>query len=228
MAVADAGGNLWALVLAGGDGTRLRELTRRISGVPIPKQYCLLLGDHSLLEATLKRVQSFAPPQRTAVVVNQDHLAIGWKQVQMLPAENILIQPCNRDTGPGLLFSLLHLARRDPQGTVAVFPSDHYIDNDAAFMESVHEASRLVESFPEKVAVLGIHPQRPDSGFGYIMPGEPLHAGPVGQLAAPAGGGAQAAFHVRSFQEKPGAGVATMLLAQGGLWNSFVMVFRVR
>jgi len=210
-------GNRWALVLAGGDGTRLQELTRRIAGAPIPKQYCRLLGDHSLLEATLKRVQSFAPRERTAVIVNQNHIDVGWEQVQTLPAENILIQPRNRDTGPGLLFSLLHLARRDRYGTVAVFPSDHYIGNEAVFMESVQQASRLVARFPDKIAVLGIHPERPDPGFGYIMPGAPLCADAEGHTA----------FHVRCFQEKPGAEVAALLLAQGGLWNSFVLVFRV-
>src|ERR1051325_9721028 len=126
-------GGLSALILAGGDGTRLQELTRWIAGTPIPKQCCRLLGGRSLLEATLRRAQSFAPRERTTVIVNENHLDVGWEQVQTLPAENILIQPRNRDTGPGLLFSLLHLARRDPHGTVAVFPSDHYVGNEAVF-----------------------------------------------------------------------------------------------
>jgi mannose-1-phosphate guanylyltransferase len=209
--------NLWALVLAGGDGTRLRELTRRIAGTPIPKQYCRLLGDRSLLEATLTRVRSFAPRERTAVIVNRNHIDVGWQQVQTLPAENVLIQPRNRDTGPGLLFSLLHLARRDPYGTVAVFPSDHYIGNETVFMDSVRAAGGLVTRWPEKIVVLGIRPEQPDPGFGYIMPDDPLCDEAVGPSA----------FHVRSFQEKPGPEMARILISRGGLWNSFVMVFQV-
>lgn len=209
--------NCWALVLAGGDGTRLQELTRRITGNPIPKQYCRLLGDQSLLEATLTRVESFAPRERTVVIVNENHLDVGWEQVRSLPRENILIQPHNRDTGPGLLFSLLHLAQRDLQATVAVFPSDHYIGNEERFMEAVDQARHIVASFPEKIVMLGIRPERPDAGFGYIMPDEPVCTGADGAIA----------FGVRSFQEKPAAGVAATLLAQGGLWNSFVMVFRL-
>lgn len=227
MTVADTPGNRWALVLAGGDGARLQGLTRRIAGAPIPKQYCRLLGDHSLLEATLTRVQSFAPRERTAVIVNQNHISVGWNQVEVLPAENILVQPCNRDTGPGLLFSLLHLASRDPYATVAVFPSDHYISDDDAFMESVDQASRLVTRCPEKIAVLGIRPERPDPGFGYIMPGAPVSLAAAGRAAARIADRCPPAFHVRCFEEKPTPGVAAILLARGGLWNSFVMVFRV-
>lgn len=210
-------GDQWALVLAGGDGTRLRDLTRQIAGAPIPKQYCRLLGERSLLEATLSRAQWFAQRERTTVILNRDHVEIGWEQIHTLPAENILIQPSNRDTGPGLLFALLHLAGRDPHGTVAVFPSDHYIGNEAAFMESVRLASQLVTRFPHKIAVLGIRPDQPDPGFGYIMPGAPISDDAEGRTA----------HGVLSFQEKPRMEVAADLLAQGGLWNSFVMVFRI-
>src|SRR5262245_14849470 len=208
--------NHWALVLAGGDGTRLQELTRLISGAPIPKQSCRLLGERSILEATLNRVLRFAPLKRTAIILNRNHVEIGWQQVRHLPAENLIIQPCNRDTGPGLLFSLLHLARRDPQATVAVFPSDHYIGDDLTFMGYVRRAAELVGTFPHKIVVLGICPDRPDPGFGYIIPG-----------AALAGAAGAAAFDVLAFHEKPAPKVAAHLIARGGLWNSFVMVFRI-
>src|SRR5262249_59089551 len=105
---------------------------------------------------------------------------------------------CNRDTGRGLLFSLLHLARRDPQATVAVFPSDHYIGDDLTFMGYVRRAAELVGTFPHKIVVLGICPDRPDPGFGYIIPGAALAgaAGPAafsgpavfGKAPPPAGG----------------------------------------
>jgi mannose-1-phosphate guanylyltransferase len=210
------GAGRWALVLAGGDGKRLQQLTQSIAGAPIPKQYCRLLGDRSLLEATLARAQRFAARDRTTVIINQNHLDVGWPQVEMLPSENVIIQPHNRDTGPGILFALLDLAARDPDGIVAVFPSDHYIGDDAAFIAHVHQASELVQDLPERVVILGIEPERPDPGFGYIMPGA--------RLGATAG---VPVFDVLQFHEKPSHESAALLLAQGGLWNSFVMVFRV-
>jgi len=122
---------LWALVLAGGDGTRLRSLTRLIAGAPIPKQYCRLVGDRSLLEETLARLRGLVPATRTLAVVNRDHLPLASAQLATLPARNVVVQPRNRDTGPGILLPLLALARRSPDATVAVFPSDHYVANDA-------------------------------------------------------------------------------------------------
>jgi mannose-1-phosphate guanylyltransferase len=207
----------WALVLAGGEGTRLQELTRQISGAPIPKQYCRLLGERSLLEATLDRVRHFAPTARTAVVVNHNHLGISGDQLLRLRSENILVQPCNRDTGPGLLFALRRLAAMDPGATVVVLPSDHYVGDDAAFALHIKRAMRLVGCFPDKVVVLGIRPDYPEAGYGYLTPSHRLHT-----VA-----GDEVAFQVAGFVEKPSHELALQLVAGGGLWNSFVMVFRL-
>lgn len=212
-----ASGMHWALVLAGGDGTRLQELTREIAGAPIPKQYCRLLGKHSLLEATLARSQHFAPLQRTLVIVNRDHLHVGGEQLRPLPPDNVLVQPCNRDTGPGVLFALLHLGHRSPAATVAVFPSDHYVGDDCAFIAHVTRAASLVNQHPAKVVLLGIRPDRPEPSYGYITPAQPFRSRCE---ACPA-------FRVAAFREKPTADLARSLLTEGGLWNSFVMVFRL-
>lgn len=210
-------GAYWGLVLAGGDGTRLQDLTREIAGAPIPKQYCRLLGEQSLLEATLTRSRQFAPFERTLVIVNRDHLDVGRDQLHPLPHENILVQPCNRDTGPGLLFALLHLGHRSPTATVAVFPSDHYVGNDQAFIAHVQRAAGIVSEYPEKVVVLGIRPDRPEPGYGYIAPAQ----------LVPTRSGSGDAFRVAAFREKPTRELAASLLSQGGLWNSFVMVFKI-
>jgi len=208
---------LWALVLAGGDGTRLRELTRLISGAPIPKQYCRILGDRSLLEATLGRIAPLVPRGRTVVIVNRDHVGLAWPQLAALPARNVLMQPENRDTGPGVLFSLLALARRQPDATVALFPSDHHIGDERRFRAHVARMAQLVGEHPEKVALLGVEPDRPEGGFGYILPGEPLRSAAGDE-----------AFHVVSFHEKPTPSLAARIVGRGALWNSFVMVFRLR
>ncbi len=212
------GGNRWALVLAGGDGTRLQELTRQISGAPIPKQYCRILGKRTMLQTTIRRVGRWAPRQRLVVVLNRNHLALARQQLHGVAAENMLVQPCNRDTGPGILFALLRLAQRDPQAIVAAFPSDHYVGNDATFMHCVERAGDLVATTPDQIVLLGIRPDRVETSLGYILPG-----GPAADLVI----GKPSAFHVGAFFEKPSAELATRLVAQGGLWNCFVMVFRV-
>ena len=205
------GGPLWALVLAGGDGTRLQGLTRLITGAPIPKQYCRILGDRSLLEATLARVAPLVPPARTLAIVNRGHLSLARPQLAGLPLANVLVQPRNRDTGPGILLSLLHLASRDPRATVAVFPSDHDVRAEAAFRRQVARMVGVVDALPDRIALLGTRPDRPETGYGYILPGRR-----VGD-----------AFEVAAFHEKPVRSMAARIVRSGGLWNSFVMVGRV-
>jgi mannose-1-phosphate guanylyltransferase len=212
----DFGGNLWALVLAGGDGTRLQSLTRLIAGAPIPKQYCRILGEHSLLEATLARVASVVPRDRTLALINQDHLAIARAQVAALPRRNVIVQPCNRDTGPGLTLGLLRLARRDPDASVAVFPSDHFVRSQAAFIASCERMRRVLAKAPEKIVLLGIRPTLPDPGLGYVLPpSHPPHSDHGG-------------LSVRGFEEKPTPLRAAGIIRDGALWSSFIMVFRVR
>jgi len=203
---------LWALVLAGGDGTRLQSLTRLIAGAPIPKQYCRLVGDRSLLEETLARLRGLVPATRTLAVVNRDHLPLASAQLATLPARNVVVQPRNRDTGPGILLPLLALARRSPDATVAVFPSDHYVANDAGFRGWVRRAAELVAQHPEKIVLLGTEPEWADPGYGYILPGARV---------------ADDTFMVRAFCEKPAAPIAERVVAQGALWNCFVMICRV-
>jgi mannose-1-phosphate guanylyltransferase len=163
-------GTAWGLVLAGGDGTRLRALTELISGSPIPKQYCRILGDRSLLESTLGRIAPLVPPERTLVIVNHDHLTVAGEQLRPVPDANVLVQPRNRETGPGLVLSLLALARRAPHALVAVFPSDHYVEDDGAFRLHVARAYALVTRLPEKVVLLGMRPRGAEPGLGYIEP----------------------------------------------------------
>ena len=210
------GEQAWALVLAGGDGTRLQALTRKIAGAPIPKQYCRIVGDRSLLEATLGRTFPLVPRERTLVVVNRSHLELALPQLLDVPPGNVLVQPCNRDTGPGIVFGLLGLVARRPHGPVVVFPSDHYVDDGSAFRDHVERAILLVDRFPTKIALLGIRPTHPEPAFGYIEPGPPLVVAGLESLPA---------YQVGGFHEKPSVELAKHLLRRGALWNSFVMVF---
>jgi mannose-1-phosphate guanylyltransferase len=206
----------WALVLAGGDGKRLQGLTREITGAPIPKQYCRIANGRSLLQAALGRTEGFTTVARTVVIIKRDHLPLASTQLGAVPGPNVIVQPENRDTGPGLLLSLLHVRRRDPAALLAVLPSDHYVGDEAAFLAHVDRAAEIVRRLPDKIALVGIPPDRVEPGYGYVLPALPL----AGATSAPA-------FHVAAFYEKPAADVAARLLTLGAMWNSFVMVFRV-
>jgi mannose-1-phosphate guanylyltransferase len=206
-----------ALILAGGDGKRLSDLTREISGESIPKQYCPLLNGSSLLEATISRVQLLMPFEQIHVVINQNHIKWANEQLHAIPEANIFVQPLNRDTGPGIVFSLLRLSQSYPDSIVAVFPSDHFIDNDRVFITHVEEAAHVVSHAPEKIVLLGVAPDRLENGYGYILPAEALKTL----------GSASSLFQVEAFSEKPDMATAGRLISRGGLWNTFVMVFRL-
>lgn len=209
--------NVWALILAGGDGTRLQALTRIITGVPIPKQYCRIIGEESLIEATLARVSCVVPRERTLVILNENHLNVARTQLATLPRQNIVVQPCNRDTGPGLVMALLVLARRAPEATLAVFPSDHFIRSQAAFAASVESMQRVLAVYPDKIVLLGVRPDRVDPSLGYVIP-----AGTPSDLERLGG------FRVQGFEEKPAPSRAAAIIREGALWSSFIMLFRVR
>jgi len=170
----------------------------------------------TLLERTLRRTSRTIPLARTLVVVNRDHLPIAHAQLRDVLPLNLIVQPENRDTGPGVSLSLAMLERRDPEATVAVFPSDHWIGCARRFMRHVERAADAVSRWPERIAVLGIHPTRPDPECGYLTRGWPL------EMDAPS-----SAFTVGAFFERPDAMLAERLARRGGLWNSSVTVFRV-
>ncbi len=211
---ADAPSNRVALLLAGGDGKRLQELTREITGVPIPKQYCRLLHGSSLLEAAISRAHLFARRERISVIINRSHLELAADQLRPLPQSNVIVQPLNRDTGPGLAFALLHLDKIYPDAIVAVFPTDHYVDSDREFIVHVLYAVNLISRLPDKIAILGVAPDRPETEYGYIVPESPL-------------ANFERAYHVKTFTEKPTLSGASEIISRGGLWNTLVMVFKV-
>jgi mannose-1-phosphate guanylyltransferase len=207
-----------ALLLSGGDGKRLQELTTQLTGFPVPKQYYPLLRGRSLLELTLFRTHYFAPVENTWVVINQDHAQFTGDMLHSLPAGNIFVQPENRDTGPGIIFALSQIARTDPDAVVAAFPTDHFIDDEEAFMAYVLKATCIIHRLPQKIAILGVPPGCPEADYGYIIPGRPLSSEPASRKAS----------RVQAFIEKPGCVEARRLIFQGGLWNTFVMVFQLK
>jgi mannose-1-phosphate guanylyltransferase len=119
-----------AVILTGGEGSRLRPLTRLITGRHIPKQFCPLFGSTTLLDQTRRCVSLAIPPRATATVVTRSHECFCGPLAADARPENLVVQPTNRGTAPAILYGLLKIAESNPAATIAVFPSDHYVSDD--------------------------------------------------------------------------------------------------
>jgi len=205
-------GNTWALILAAGEGSRLRSLTTR-DGVAIPKQFCSLNGGSSLLQEALQRAAAVTRPERVCAIVAAQHRR--WWEVPLfhLPEANVVVQPENRGTAHGILLPLLHIAARDPDATVVLLPADHHVEDETAFAESLRKAAAQAATDRDAIFLLGVEPDSPDTDLGYILPQR---------------GDSPRASSVARFIEKPALPQAQNLLEQGALWNVFVIAASAR
>jgi mannose-1-phosphate guanylyltransferase len=206
---------LCGLVLAGGEGKRLRPFVHLLRGDLLPKQYVNFIGRRSMLEHTLARAEKLIPAQNVFTIVNDDHLAFPdvRRQVAARTPDTVIIQPENKETAPGILFGLMHIAKRHPNSIVAVLPSDHFVLEEEELVGYLKYACRFVKCDPSRIVLLGIEPDCEESEYGYIVPG-----GRVRRRANPV-------FQISSFVEKPDYDAAQRLARAGALWNTMMMVF---
>jgi mannose-1-phosphate guanylyltransferase len=206
-------GQLWAIVLAGGEGVRLRPLTLRICGDQRPKQYVPVFDGGSLLDHTLDRVGRLLPRSRTVVVTLRSHSRYFSGRFTSAGSPRVLVQPDDRGTGAGVLLPAQWIAWRDPGATVAIFPSDHFVLEEAAFMDHVRRVAAWVDGHPDRVVLLGAQPTEPEVEYGWIELGRPLD--PESPVRV---------WEIRRFWEKPSEDVARVCLEAGCLWNTFIVV----
>jgi mannose-1-phosphate guanylyltransferase len=201
--------------LAGGEGRRLQSFIHACFGVDRPKQYCALIDHHSMLYHTLRRAERLIPPHHLFVIITDPHLRYAQEDLHDRALEMLIVQPCNRETGPGILLPLLHAHRRDPEAIVVLLPSDHFIHEEARFMAAVKHAAAFASGCSDYPVLLGAEPTGPEVEYGWIEPGEVLWRRQ-----------GEAVYQVRRFWEKPTLEKAADLYLQGYLWNTMVVVAR--
>jgi mannose-1-phosphate guanylyltransferase len=162
--------NLWVVILAGGDGRRLGSLTTNADGISTPKQYCSLNGGPSLLQLSLRRALGLVARERIVPVVTEAHRRWWEPELFALRRSTVVVQPSNRGTGLGVLLPLLVIAKSDPDASVICMPSDHYVEHEDLLAESLRQATTPEALASDKLTLLGMSPNAPDSGFGYISP----------------------------------------------------------
>ncbi|HEX3032576.1 MAG TPA: mannose-1-phosphate guanylyltransferase [Bacillota bacterium] len=200
---------IYPVIMAGGTGTRFWPKSRS----RYPKQFLDLQGNESLLQATYRRLLTIAGEERVFVVTNRRYSGLVSSQLVNLPDANIIIEPMRRDTASCIGLTAVHLSRLDPDGVMVIVPSDHQVGCEEAFSAALLEAASLAKHF-DYIITLGITPDEPKTGYGYICKGEPWQD--------------SSAFKVLRFTEKPDLITAMGYLNAGNyLWNSGIFVCRV-
>jgi len=206
----------WAVILAGGNGTRLHAFTKSLTGDDRPKQFCKLLGNQTLLEATRARVASFVPADQTISVVTAHHAPYYRHDLASIPQQLLIEQPIGRGTAPAIAYAIARVARLAPDAVVGLFPADHHYEDAAILRQAASRAYAAAAVDRERVFLIGAIPDRAETDYGYIQP-MPLAGSPHD-------------LHVRgvaAFIEKPAHAEALGLVARGCLWNTFVLVGHV-
>jgi len=202
---------LWAIVLAGGDGRRLRSLVRVVHGDDRPKQFSSPDEGETLLHRTLRRLRPMVPPERTILVTRRDHDRYVREALAGQSPVRVFAQPEDRGTAAAILWPAQWIAAMDPGAVVAVIPSDHFVENDGAFVDHVRGVVAAL-SGDQRTILFGARAMSADSGYGWIELAQPTH-----DLEADL-------FGVRAFIEKPAPPRAEECFTRGDLWNTMVAV----
>lgn len=200
---------IYGLILAGGKGSRLYPLSR----VAEPKQFLKLINDKSFLANTVERISPIIEKENIYVVTNTDYREKVKNELKNINEQNIFVEPANKETATCIGLSAIKLLKQDANAVMVVLPSDHYIQGEKDYVDTLSQAIELANR-RRCIVTLGIEPNRPETGYGYIEMGERT----TGNIPT---------YKVARFTEKPNLEVAKDFLIKGTyLWNSGMFIFR--
>ncbi len=209
---------LTPILMAGGSGTRLWPLSR----VGAPKQVHALLDEETLLQKTANRLIRGFGAERLWVTTHVDYVARVQKELPLVSPKHLSLEPARRETAPALGLALVRILKEDPDAVVVYANSDNYVRNVAEFLRILKVAEGVVRSNPERLALIGVRPTYPETGYGYIRMGDV-----VARSEGKKGEGEDEVFSVRGFVEKPDLKTAKRYLASWDyLWNPTLLVAR--
>lgn len=204
----------YAVIMAGGVGTRFWPSSRKQK----PKQFLNLIGDRSMIQATVDRISPLIPASRILIVTNEDYVPLVQEQLPDIPHENIIGEPVARNTAPCVAIAAGILQKRDPEATMVVLPADHFISKPEKFLEILKAGIAQAEA-GNNLVTIGITPHRPETGYGYIQMEE----------KALKNNGNIPVHHVKTFAEKPDLKTAVSFIESGDfLWNSGMFIWKTR
>lgn len=205
--------NLWAIILAGGYGTRFWPLSRRKR----PKQFLPIISDKPMVQETIDRIFPIVSPERIVVIAPKDLITVARKEISKYNGIRILEEPSGKNTMPSIILACSYISRLEEDSTVIVLPSDHYIGKKEEFLKAVNASFHLSREL-ESLFTFGIKPTSPEAGYGYIQINrEKLHSYEGEKF-----------FEVLKFVEKPEKKVAEEYLKSGDyFWNSGMFLWRI-
>lgn len=202
----------WAIILAGGEGQRMSNFALTRFGERRPKQYCNFMGEQSMFRHTMKRAIEVVGGRRLLTVIGRGH----FQYIDQRAISGILVeQPQNRGTAPGVYLPLSYIMAYDPDATVLVFPSDHFISPNSAFVSLMKEAATVAEKLEDRVVLAAAVPDSPEVEYGWIQPGETIPE-------------RHDTFSVRHFHEKPDPKIAEQFFKAGFLWNTLNIAVKAK
>ena len=209
--------NLWSIILAGGEGERSYPFIERWLGYPLPKQYCTFVGTRSMLQHTLDRADRLSPKDQKVTVVGQTYRHLAEATLEKPLAGQVLLQPKNCHTGPGIFLPLTYVLTKDPNATVVICPADHFVFPEERFVKTVQMAVRVAEIMKDRILVFGAIPTYLELQYGWMEKGAPMGWGTE-----------PCVYELKAFNEKLDAIQGLNAMTRGALWNTAVMVTKAK